>query len=325
MDIDIISGTAHPELATAVAMHLGRTLTPTEIKRFADDEIDVQITSNVRERHVFIVQPTPPPAEHWIELFLLIDAVKRASAARITVVMPYMGYARQDRKDKPRKPISAARMPKLLIACGADRLLTIDLHASQTQGAIDEPFDNLYFTAPLLRMLGPRNWRDTVLVSPDAGGVGRTRAIAKRFDNSPVAFIDKRRDRANESEVMHLVGEVEGRDTVLVDDMVDTAGSLVHAAEALRKAGARSVAACCTHPLFSPKSLDRLAATTSLDTLVVSDTTKIPDEKRQRIGSKLRIASCAPMLANAILRIASGESLSVLFDEALDDLAGTAS
>lgn len=320
MDLDIISGTAHPELAAAVAVHLGRKLTPTIIKRFADDEIDVQIASNVRERHVFILQPTPPPAEHWIELFLLIDAVKRASAARITVVMPYMGYARQDRKDAPRKPISAARMPKLLIACGADRLLTVDLHASQTQGTIDEPFDNLYFSATLLRTFGARNWRETVLVSPDAGGVGRTRAIAKRFNNSPMAFIDKRRDRANESEVMHLVGEVNGRDTVIVDDMVDTAGSLVHAAEALRAAGARSVAACCTHPLLSAKSIDRLATTTALDALVVSDTIKIPDKKMRRIGPKLRVTSAAPMLANAIRRIASGESLSVLFDESLEDL-----
>lgn len=320
MELDIISGSAHPVLAAAVAGHIGRALSPATIKTFADGELDVQILSNVRERHVFIIQPTPPPAEHWLELFLLIDAVKRASAAKITVVMPYMGYARQDRKDAPRKPISAARMLKIIIACGAHRILTIDLHASQTQGVIDEPFDNLYFSAHLLRRLGPKDWQNVVLVSPDAGGVSRTGAIAKRFVSLPVAFIDKRRERANEAEVMNLVGEVAGREAIIIDDMVDTAGSLVKAAEALHDAGATTVSACCTHPVFSERSFERIAAAEVLSALVVSDTIAIPEEKLRRLGSKLKIVSCASLVGEAVLRIASGESLSVLFDESLEDL-----
>ncbi|TAL19904.1 ribose-phosphate pyrophosphokinase [Patescibacteria group bacterium] len=319
MELDIITGTAHPALAKAVAACLGRELSRTVIRRFADGEIDLQIGPNVRRHHAVIIQPTPPPAENWLELILLIDAVRRSSAAEISVVMPYMGYARQDRKDAPRKPISAACLPNLLIRSGANRILTIDVHASQTQGVIDEPFDNLYFTASLLAELGPRDWRRTVLVSPDAGGIARCRALAKKL-GCPVAMIDKRRARANESEVMNVVGAVRGREAVVVDDLVDTAGSLVHGAKALLEKGAHKVSACCTHAVLSPKSMSRLADA-PLDALVVSDTIAIPPSKRRRIGTKLRVASCAPMLGEAILRIHSGESLSVLFNESLDDLA----
>ncbi len=318
MELTIISGTAHLALAQAVARHMGRELGRTLIRRFADGEIDVQILENVRRSHVVIIQPTPPPAEHWIELFFLCDAAKRASATEITVVMPYMGYARQDRKDAPRKPISAARLLKLLVASGADRICTIDLHASQTQSAIDGPFDNLYFSTGLLRALGPMPWARAVLVSPDAGGVARCRAVAKKL-GCPVAFIDKRRARANESEVMHVVGKVKGRDAIILDDIVDTAGSLVHAADALLRKGARKVSACCTHPVLSGKALDRLAQS-RLDMIVVADTIAIPPRKRRRIGPKLKVASCAALLGEAILRIHSGESLSVLFEESLADL-----
>lgn len=318
MELTLLSGSAHPELAQAVARHMGRKLGATTIKRFADGEIDLQIEADVRRRHVVIIQPTPPPAEHWLELFFLCDAAKRASAAEITVVMPYMGYARQDRKDAPRKPISAARMLNLLVESGASRVCTIDLHASQTQSAIDEPFDNLYFSTGLLRALGPRNWRRVVLVSPDAGGIPRCRAVAKKL-GCPVAFIDKRRDRANISEVMHVVGGVRGREAIILDDMVDTAGSLAQAAQALLKKGAQRVLACCTHPVLSPKSLQRLHDS-PLEALVVSDTIAISPEKQRRIGPKLKIASCAALLADAILRIHHGESLSVLFEESLEDL-----
>lgn len=319
MELTLISGSAHPELAKAIAARMGRPLGKTSCTRFADGELDVQIGENIRRYHVVILQPTPPPAEHWLELFLLADAAKRASATEITVVMPYMGYARQDRKDAPRKPISAARMLKLLTASGVDRVCTIDLHAAQTQSAIDGPFDNLYFSAVLLRALGPRNWsRDVILVSPDAGGMARCRSLAKRL-NCPVALIDKRRERANESEVMHVVGAVRGREAVLVDDLVDTAGSLSKAAAALRKAGARAVSACCTHPVLSPRSLTRLARA-PIRELVVADTISVADDKRRRIGRKLKVVSCAPMLGEAIMRIHHGESLSVIFEESLADL-----
>lgn len=319
MDLTIISGSAHLELAQAISKRIGQPLGQASCKRFADGEIDVQIGENVRRHHVVIVQPTPPPERHWFELFLLCDAARRASAAEITVVMPYMGYARQDRKDAPRKPISAAVVLNLLVAAGAQRICTIDLHASQTQAAVNVPFDNLYFSAGLLRALGSRNWRrDVVLVSPDAGGVARCRAIAKVL-NSPVAMIDKRRERANESEVMHVVGRVKGREAVLLDDMVDTAGSLVKAAVALRKAGAHHVLACCTHPVLSPKSLSRLARA-PIRELVVADTVPISEEKRRRIGRKLKVVSCAAMLGDAIRRIHSGDSLSVIFEESLADL-----
>ncbi|MBI2552706.1 ribose-phosphate pyrophosphokinase [Candidatus Uhrbacteria bacterium] len=314
MELTILSGSAHLGLSRAVANHMGRALGETTTTRFADSELDVQIGENVRRRHVVIIQPTPPPAENWLELFLLMDAAVRASAAEITVVMPYMGYARQDRKDAPRKPISAAAMLKLLVASGANRVCTIDLHAAQTQAAISAPFDNLYFSTALLRGLGPRNWKKVVLVSPDAGGIPRCRALAKKL-GCPIAFIDKRRERANESEVMHVVGRIRGREAIILDDMVDTAGSLVKAAEALLAKGATAVSACCTHPVLSPKSIRRLAHA-PLRTLVVADTIPISAAKRARIVDKLRVVSCAPMLGDAILRIHSGESLAVLFPEA---------
>lgn len=317
MELTLLSGTAHLELAQSVARHLGRTLGAT-VKRFADGEINVQINGNVRRHHVVIVQSTPPPAENWLELFLLCDAARRASAAEITVVMPYMGYARQDRKDAPRKPISAAIMLNLVVASGANRVCTIDLHASQTQSAVNIPFDNLYFSVGLLRALGSRDWKRIVLVSPDAGGIPRCRAVAKKL-GCPVAFIDKRRERPNESEVMNVVGTVRGREGIILDDMVDTAGSLDKAAYAILRAGARSVSACCTHPVLSPKSLARLHQA-PLRALVVADTIAISPEKRRVIGAKLKIATCAPLLAAAIKGIHFGDSLSALFEESLDDL-----
>lgn len=318
MELTLLSGTAHLGLAQSVARHLGRTLGAT-VKRFADGELNVQIKGNVRRHHVVIVQPTPPPAENWVELFLLCDAARRASAAEITVVMPYMGYARQDRKDAPRKPISAAVMLKLLVESGANRICTIDLHASQTQSAVKIPFDNLYFSVGLLRALGPRDWKRVVLVSPDAGGTTRCHAVAKKL-NCPVAFIDKRRERPNESEVMNVVGAIKHREVIMLDDMVDTAGSLVHAAQAILAAGAKSVSACCTHPVLSPKSLTRLRHA-PLRELIVADTIAISPEKRRAIGPKLKISTCAPLLAEAIKGIHSGESLSALFEESLEDLA----
>lgn len=316
MELTILSGRAHPELAKAIARGINRDLGGTRIASFADGELDVQLLINVRQHHVVIIQSTPPPAENWIELFLLVDAAQRSSVKEITVVMPYMGYARQDRKDASRKPISAARMLKLLVASGADRVLTIDVHSSQTQGMIDEPFDNLFFSAELLRHVPNVNWRRVVLVSPDAGGVARCRAIAKRL-GCPVALIDKRRDRANVSEVMNVVGSVRGRDAILLDDMVDTAGSLVKAADAVLGAGARTVSACCTHPVLSLKSIPRLRRS-RLSTLVVSDTIPVSKRKKNGIGRKLRIASCAAMLGEAIMRINAGESLSQLFDDSLN-------
>ncbi len=321
MELTILTGRAHPELARAIARGVNRELGGVRIAPFADGELDVQILTNIRQHHVVIVQPTPPPAENWIELLLLIDAARRSSVKEITVVMPYMGYARQDRKDASRKPISAARMLKLLMGSGANRILTIDVHSSQTQGMIDEPFDNLFFSAELLRHVPDVNWRRVVLVSPDAGGVARCRAIAKRL-GCPVALIDKRRDRANVSEVMHVVGDVRGRDAILLDDMVDTAGSLVKAADAVLACGARTVSACCTHPVLSPKSVARLRRS-RLKTFVVADTIPVSHKKRKGIGRKLHVASCAGMLGEAIVRIHAGESLSQLFDDSLNLVSGT--
>lgn len=320
MELVILSGSAHPVLARDIAQRTDRRLGRVISARFADAEVDLQIGENVRDRHVVIVQPTHPPAEHWIELLLLIDAAKRADASKITVVMPYMGYGRQDRKDKPRKPISAALFPRLLIDTGADRLCTIDLHASQTQGAIRKPFDNLYFSAPLLEALGVRDWRRVVLVSPDTGGIPRCSVLAQKLGCPPIAFIDKRREKANISEVMNVVGNVRGREAILLDDLIDTAGSLVHAAEALLQKGATKVSACCTHPVLSRRSLERLAKA-PLERLVVSDTIPVSPRKRERIGPKLKVVSTASLLSEAILRIHSGESLSVLFQEALSRLA----
>ena len=251
-DTLLFTGNANPALSQEIANHLGLTLGQASVGRFSDGEVTVEIQQNVRARDVFVVQPTCAPTnEHLMELFIMVDALKRASARRITAVIPYFGYARQDRRPRStRVPISAKVVANMLEAVGVNRLLTMDLHADQIQGFFDIPVDNIYASPVLLSDLKSRNYENLVVVSPDVGGVVRARALAKQL-NCDLAIIDKRRPKANVSEVMHVIGEIEGRNCVIMDDMIDTAGTLVKAADVLKERGAKSVYAYCTHPVFS--------------------------------------------------------------------------
>jgi ribose-phosphate pyrophosphokinase len=282
------------------------------VGRFSDGEIVVEIEENVRGRDVFVIQPTCSPADqHLMELLVMIDALKRASASRITAVIPYYGYARQDRRSRSaRVPITAKLVANMIATAGADRVLTVDLHADQIQGFFDIPVDNVYASPLLLGDVWRQKYKDLIVVSPDVGGVVRARALAKRLSDADLAIIDKRRPKANVSEIMHIIGDVSGRTCVMVDDLVDTAGTLCHAAAALKKNGALKVVAYCTHPVLSGAAAENVKASV-LDELVVTDTIPLSEELLS-IG-KIRQLSVAEMLAETIRRIAESESVSSLY------------
>jgi len=308
--VKVFTGNANPALVTEVCKELGCETGASAVRMFADGEIHLQINENVRGVDVFAIQPTCTPVErHLFELLLMIDALKRASAERITAVLPYYGYARQDRKDKPRVPISAKLIASLLERAGADRVLALDLHAAQIQGFFDIPVDHL-FAAPVMidyfRTVGLPN---VIVVSPDAGGVERARAFAKRL-NAPLAIIDKRREEANVAEVMHIIGDVVGRNCIIVDDLIDTAGTLVKGAEALLAQGAISVSACATHAVLSGPAVQRIAESKILEVVV---TNSIPLREDALACNRIRTLSVAPLLARAIQSIHEGGSISKLF------------
>ncbi len=309
----LFTGNANPVLAQEIASHLGVELGQAAVGRFSDGEVEVKILQNVRARDVFVVQPTCAPTnEALMELFIMVDALKRASARRITAVIPYFGYARQDRRPRStRVPISAKVVANMLETVGVERLLTMDLHADQIQGFFDIPVDNIYASPVLLSDLRSKNYPDLVVISPDVGGVVRARALAKQL-GCGLAIIDKRRPTANVSEVMHVIGEVEGRHCVIVDDMIDTAGTLTKAAEVLKERGARSVYAYCTHPVFSGPAVERLKAS-QIDEVVITNT--IPLSDAARACTNIRQLSVAFLFAETIRRISDGESVTSLFAE----------
>jgi ribose-phosphate pyrophosphokinase len=310
-DLKLFTGNANRSLAEEIALYLRVPLGCAEVSRFSDGEVFVQITENVRGADVFIIQPTCPPVNDTLmELLVMTDALKRSSARRITAVLPYYGYARQDRKVQPRVPITAKLVADLMEAAGVARLLTLDLHAGQIQGFFDIPVDNVYASPVLLGEVWKQKYDDLVVVAPDVGGVVRARAIAKRLDDADLAIIDKRRPRANESQVMNIIGEVEGMTCVLVDDLVDTAGTLCHAASALKDVGAKSVVAYITHPVLSGPAVQRIEESV-LDQLVVTDTIPLRDEARR--CRKIRQLSVAGLLAETMRRIRDEESVSSLY------------
>jgi ribose-phosphate pyrophosphokinase len=306
----IFSGTANDGLAQDICEYLGLPLGQVHIDKFSDGETYVQIMENVRGADVFLVQPTCDPVnEHLMQLLLMIDALKRASAERITAVLPYYGYARQDRKDKPRMPISARLIANLIQRAGADRVLTLDLHAAQIQGFFDVPVDHLFAAPVMLEYFESTGRRDLTVVSPDAGGVERARAFAKHL-NAPLAIIDKRRTEVNVAEVMHIIGDVEDKHCLIVDDLIDTAGTLVKAAEALLKHGALTVTACATHAVLSGPAVERIE-TSCLQEVVV--TNSIPLREDAMRCTRIKTLSVAPLLARAIQSIHEDGSVSTLF------------
>jgi ribose-phosphate pyrophosphokinase len=308
-EIKIFTGNAHKELAADIAKELGVPLGDAEVGRFSDGEISVNINETVRGVDAFIIQPTCSPVNgNIMELLIMIDAFKRASAGRITAVIPYYGYARQDRKAKARDPITAKLVANLITAAGADRVLTMDLHAAQIQGYFDIPLDHLHGGPILAEHFKKKNIQDLVVVSPDLGSVGRARTFAEQLD-APLAIIDKRRPKANVSEVMNIIGEVKDKNVILIDDMIDTAGTLVNGAEALKKFGAKEVYSCCTHPVLSGPAIDRIEKSV-LKEVVVLDTLPLSSEKRIE---KIKVESVAPIFASAIRKIFANESVSKLF------------
>jgi ribose-phosphate pyrophosphokinase len=309
----LFTGNANPALAREIAQTLGVELGKAKVGRFSDGEVDVEIQQNVRARDVFVVQPTcAPTSEHLMELMIMVDAFKRASARRITAVIPYFGYARQDRRPRStRVPISAKVVANLLETVGVERLLTMDLHADQIQGFFDIPVDNIYASPVLLSDLKSKAYPNLVVVSPDVGGVVRARALAKQL-GSDLAIIDKRRAAANVSEVMHVIGDIEGRNCVIMDDMIDTAGTLVKAAEVLKERGAKRVYAYCTHPVFSGPAIERIT-NSQLDEVVITNT--IPLSEAALASKKIRQLSVAFLFAETIRRISDGESVTSLFAE----------
>jgi ribose-phosphate pyrophosphokinase len=309
--LKLFTGNANPQLAKDIARHLGIELGRGHVGTFSDGEVNVEIGENVRGCDCFVVQPTCAPANnHLMELLITIDALRRSSARRITAVIPYYGYARQDRKVKPRLPISAKLVADLISTASTDRLLCLDLHAGQIQGFFNIPVDNLFATPVLLEAIQqvlPRN--DLAIISPDAGGVERSRAYAKRL-NASLAIIDKRREMANVSEVMNIVGDVKGQNCLIVDDIVDTAGTLTEAARALEDAGAASVSAAITHPVLSGPAVKRIAES-PLQKLIVTDTIPLRDDAKD--CGKIEVVTTAPLLSEAIRRINNEESVSSLF------------
>jgi len=305
----LLAGTANRPLAEEMAQHLGQPLCAVTLRRFADGEIFVKIDENVRGRDVFIIQPTNPPAENTIELLLLIDAARRASAARITAVMPYFGYARQDRKDQPRVAISAKLMANLVTTAGADRVLGMDFHQHQLQGFFDIPVDHLYAAPVFVAHFRQKSLHDPVVVAPDVGSAKMARGFAKRL-NASLAIIDKRRPSANVAEVVNVVGEVADKDCLVPDDMIDTAGTMTEAAAALKRLGARRVFAFASHALLSGPAVERLR-TSVIDEVTVTNTIRIPEERK---FDKLQVLSIAGLMAKAIGYEHSNQSVSSLFD-----------
>jgi ribose-phosphate pyrophosphokinase len=309
----LFTGNANPVLAQEMASHLGVTLGQAQVGRFSDGEVSIEIQQNVRARDVFVVQSTCAPTnENLMELAFMVDALKRASARRITAVIPYFGYARQDRRPRSmRVPISAKVVANMLETVGVERLLTMDLHADQIQGFFNIPVDNIYASPVLLSDVKAKNYPNLVVVSPDVGGVVRARALAKQL-GCDLAIIDKRRQAANVSEVMHVIGEIEGRNCVIMDDMIDTAGTLVKAAEVLKARGAKSVYAYCTHPVFSGPAVERIKSS-QIDEVVITNT--IPLSDAGKACPKIRQLSVAFLFAETIRRISDGESVTSLFAE----------
>jgi ribose-phosphate pyrophosphokinase len=306
----VFTGNANPALAAEICYELGCPLAAVTVKQFSDGEVHLQIQENVRGADVFVVQPTCTPVDrNLMELLLMMDALKRASAERITAVLPYYGYARQDRKDRPRMPISARLVASLLERAGANRVLALDLHAAQIQGFFDVPVDHLFATPVMIDYFEEMGGEGLTVVSPDAGGVERARAFAKRLD-SPLAIIDKRRTDVNVAEVMHIIGDVEGQDCLIVDDLIDTAGTLVKAAEALLKQGAKSVRACATHAVLSGPAVERIE-NSEIEEVVV--TNSIPLSETADSCRRIKWLSVAPLLAKAIQSIHEDGSVSTLF------------
>jgi ribose-phosphate pyrophosphokinase len=309
-ELRVFSGSAHPVLGETIARHLGIPLGRAHLGRFADGEIWFQITDNVRGADVFVVQPTCPPAnENLMELLVMLDAFKRSSASRITAVLPYYGYARQDRKDKPRVPISAKLVADLLSTAGTDRVLAVDLHASAIQGFFDIPVDHLFAAPVIMDYVSRENLPKLTVVSPDAGGVERARAYAKRL-NAELAIVDKRRDRPNEADVHRVIGDVEGRTALIVDDIVDTAGTLTKVTQAIKDAGAREVLASSSHAVLSGQALSRIEAS-PLSRLLVTDSIPLSEEKKK--SPKIVVLSIAELLAKAIRNIHEEASVTSLF------------
>jgi len=309
----LFTGNANPVLAQEIVTQLGAELGKAKVGRFSDGEVDIEVQQNVRARDVFVVQSTCAPTnENLMDLLIMVDALKRASARRITAVIPYFGYARQDRRPRStRVPISAKVVANLLETVGVERVLTMDLHADQIQGFFDIPVDNIYASPVLLTDLKAKNYSDLVVVSPDVGGVVRARALAKQL-GCDLAIIDKRRPKANVSEVMHVIGEIDGRNCVIMDDMIDTAGTLVKAAEVLKDRGAKHVYAYCTHAVFSGPAIERIK-NSHLDEVVITNT--IPLSDAGKACKKIRQLSVAFLFAETIRRISDGESVTSLFSE----------
>ena len=308
----LFTGNANRSLATKVAESLGIPVSDAEVGRFSDGEIAVEINAHVRGRDVFLVQSTCVPVnDNLMEVMVMVDALRRASAGQITVVLPYFGYSRQDRRVRSaRVPITAKVVADMLTGVGVDRVLTVELHAEQIQGFFRIPVDNIYSSPVLLEDIGAQNYENLVVVSPDIGGVVRARAVAKELGEADLAIIDKRRPRANEAQVMHIIGDVKDRTCVIVDDMVDTAGTLCKAAQALKEHGARKVVAYCVHPVLSGKAIDNIE-NSALDELVITDS--IPLSERAAACPRIRQLSLAPLLAESIRRVANRESISELF------------
>jgi len=309
-ELKLFSGNANRPLAEEIAQHLHMRLGDADVSRFSDGEVYVQINENVRGQDVFVIQPTCPPVnDHLMELLVMMDALKRASARRITAVLPYYGYGRQDRKVMPRVPITAKLVADLITTAGCQRVLAVDLHAGQIQGFFDIPVDHLFAAPPVIvDYLAKKDLKDPVLVSPDAGGVERARAIAKRL-NAGLAIIDKRRDGPNVAVFMYLIGDVKGKDVVVIDDMIDTAGTLIQAVEAVKREGARRVLACAVHGVLSGPAIKRIQDS-ALEEVVITNSVPLAPEKA---NPKIHVLSVAPLLAEAIRRIHDEESVSTLF------------
>jgi ribose-phosphate pyrophosphokinase len=308
--IKIFTGTSNPALAAELCQCLGLELGQIKLKRFSDGEINLQILENVRGADVFVVQPTCTPVDsHLMELLVMIHDLRLSSARRITAVLPYYGYGRQDRKDKPRVPISAKLVASLLETAGADRVMALDLHAAQIQGFFDKPVDHLFFRPVMIDYFKPQNTRDLMVVSPDAGGVERARSVAKRL-NAKLAIIDKRREEANVAEVMNVIGDVRGQNCLIVDDLIDTAGTLVKGSEALFEYGAISVTACATHAVLSGPAVQRISESRIREVIVSNS---IPLSEEAKNCGKIRALSVAPLLARAVESIHDETSISALF------------
>lgn len=309
-DLKIFTGNANRPLAEKIAEKLSMDVSPSMVTTFSDGELRVQIGENIRGADVYIIQPTPPPAENWMELFLLLDAAKRASAGRITAVIPYYGYARQDRKDRPRVPITSKLCADLLETSGANRVLTMDLHSAQIQAFFDVPVDHLYSSMVLVDHFINMKLTELVVVAPDIGSVRLARAYAKRL-NCPIAILDKRRPEPNKSEVIHIIGEVKNKNIIILDDMVDTAGTLAAAAKSVMNAGAKSIVAGFTHGVLSGNAIERIDDS-PIKKLVFTDTIEVP---LSRLSKKFEVVSVSKIFSRAILNLHKEESISSLFPE----------